>query len=321
MKTAFRFLSGLCLIFVFTTSSAFSHQFLKMTGGPRGGSFQGFSKAIGDVFNRTTSKYRIDVFSSNGSVQNLNRVNEGRTQFGIVYAGDSYLAHQGKLARKVWKEKNHLRALSFLYRAPAQMAVLATSPIQSVQELEGKVIDLGGAGSGAEAAGKRFFEHLGILHKMEISNRGYSRAASDIQGNLIDAIWVLSGFPTPAIKSLAESKPIRLLELYEPARKTGFFSKHPYYQKITIPAHTYPGVVKDVDTFFDSALLVAHYKVKDEVVEQLLETIFSAEGLAVIRSKKSLAKQTTVENGLTGVVIPLHKAAARFWQKKGLTLP
>ncbi len=321
MKTTFRLLSSLSLILLFSISSAYSLQFYKMTGGPRGGSFQGFSKAITDVFNLTNSKYRIDVFSSNGSVQNLNRVNEGRVHFGIVYAGDAYLAHQGKLARKVWKEKNDLRAVAFLYRSPAQMAVLADSPIMSVNDLAGKVVDLGGPGSGAEAAGKRFFENLGILHKMTVSNRGYSEAASDIQGKLVDAMWVLSGFPTPAIESLAKSNPIRLLDLYKPAQKAGFFSKHPYYQKITIPEGTYPGVNTEIDTFFDSTLLVAHFKVKDEIVEMLLEAIFSAEGLDYIRSRKSMASQTTVENGLIGVVIPLHRAAAGFWQKKGLSIP
>ena len=316
-----RFFCYVVLSVVLATPIVSGRQFLKMAGGPAGGSFQDFAKGIAEYYNRKNQKCRIDVFASNGSVQNLIRVNSGRVDLGIMYAGEAYLSHSGKLARKVWKKRNHVRALAFLYASPAQLVVLQSSAIKSIFDLKGKVLDVGGPGSGAESAAQRFFRTVKIWDKLQVSNRGYSAAASDMAGEQIDAMWVLSGFPTPAISELSQKKKIRLLDLSPVAESWGLFKEHPYYQKITIPGGTYPGVVIDTDTYFDTTLLVANVNLEDDLVEKLLEGLFSEEGLAFLRSKKEMARQTTVKNGLTGIVIPLHKAAQRFWLKKGQVIP
>ena len=103
--------------------------------------------------------------------------------------------------------------------------------------------------------------------------------------------------------------------------KTGeLFDQYPFYSKVTIPAGTYKGVGKDIVTFQDSTLLTAGRHVQSNVVESILNNIYTDEGLEFLVNRKSTARAMSLESGLTGVVTPLHKGAIKYWQSKGKIL-
>jgi TRAP-type uncharacterized transport system substrate-binding protein len=89
---------------------------------------------------------------------------------------------------------------------------------------------------------------------------------------------------------------------------------------VTIPAGTYSGVDYDVQTVQDSTIWVAGKHVKEDVAYNSLKEIFSPEGLTFMVGVTKAAAAMKVEDGNYGIVTPLHTAAAKFWQEKGLTL-
>ena len=95
---------------------------------------------------------------------------------------------------------------------------------------------------------------------------------------------------------------------------------NPYYAEVTIPAGTYSGVDYDVQTVQDSTIWVAGKHVKEDVAYNSLKEIFSPEGLTFMVGVTKAAAAMKVEDGNYGIVTPLHTAAAKFWQEKGLTL-
>jgi len=292
---------------------------LAFSGGPEGGTFQYFSNGIAIRLSKNLSDVEVSNMASAGSLENLRRVNSGEADFGIVYSGDTYLGRNGRLTNDTRKYEN-VWAMSFLYGAPAHLIVKADSGIDKVADLEGKRIAVGGAGSGAAGAAERYFTSLGLWDKMNVEFLGYSKAASALGDNLIDAFWVFAGYPNSSVIQAAASNKIKILSVVEAGKAAGFFDDYPFYTELTIPAGTYSGVDYDVSSFQDSALWVAGAHVKPEVVYQSLNDIYSKEGLAYMVKVKSTAKSMSVKDGLQGVVTPVHPGAAKFWEEHGLTL-
>ena len=292
---------------------------LAFSGGPEGGTFQYFSNGIASRLSKDMPNVEVSNMASAGSVENLRRVDSGEADFGISYSGDLYLARNGKLPQDAKKYVN-VQAISYLYGAPAHLIVLDGSGINTVADLAGKKVGVGGAGSGAAASAQRYFSALGLWDKMQPQFIGYNDAVSAMGDKLLDAVWVFAGFPNSSVIQAAASNKIKILDTYEAGVKGGFFDEYPFYAEITIPAGTYSGVDYPVKTFQDSALWVSGKHVSPALVYDALKDIYSSEGLAYMVKVKSTAKEMSVAGGLKGIVTPIHEGAEKFWTKQGLTV-
>jgi uncharacterized protein len=296
-----------------------SVQRLAFSGGPDGGTFQFFSNGIATLLSRNIEGVDVSNMASAGSVENLRRVNSKDADFGIVYAGDLFLGMKGQLTNDTAEYRN-VRAVSFLYGAPAHLLVLEDSGITDVEQLVDKRVAVGPAGSGAAASAQRFFESLGLWEKIRPQFIGYNQGASALGDRQIDALWVFAGFPNASVIQAATSNKVRLLQVYEAAQKGTLPQDHPYYVKVTIPAGTYSGVDYDVETISDGALWVAGRHIPEDLMYEAISEVYSDEGLAFMQSISKAATAMTIESGLEGVVTPVHAGAQKFWIEKGKTL-
>lgn len=294
-------------------------QRLAFSGGPDGGTFQFFSNGISTLVSRNVAGVEVSNMASAGSVENLRRVNSKDADFGIVYSGDLFLGINGKLTNDTNRYRN-VQVVSYMFGAPAHLIVLQDSGITDVAQLAGKKVAVGPAGSGAAASAQRFFESLGLWDKIQPQYIGYSQGASAIGDKQIEALWVFAGFPNASVIQAASSNKVRLLQVYDAAQKGTLPKDHPYYAKVTIPAGTYPGVDYDVVTVQDSALWVAGRHLEPALMEKIVGTVYSDNGLKFMHSVSKAATAMTLDSALLGVVTPVHKGAQAFWTAKGKTL-
>lgn len=307
-------------LLVLPAGSAFAaKKRLAFSGGPDGGTFQYFSNGMSTRLSKDLADVEVTNMASAGSVENIRRVNSGDADFGIAYSGDTYLARHGKLPKDPNNYAN-VHAIAYLYGAPAHLVVLEKSGITKVEDLKGKRVAVGGAGSGAAASAQRYFTSLGLWDQMNVEFIGYSKAASAMGDRLIDAMWVFAGFPNASVIQAAASNRVRVLSTVSAGEKAGFFTTFPFYTQVTIPAGTYSGVDYDVTTFQDSALWVANASLDPQLVYEATKDIFSPRSLAYLVKVKSTAKAMSVEGALSGVVTPVSQGAANFWKENGLTL-
>jgi len=287
-------------------------------GGPAGGTFQIVANSIqtyGPV--KASEDYKVKAQSSAGSVENLRKVNAGRMQFGVVFSGHVHLGRNGALKNDKKKYEKVL-AVAYFYGSPAQLVVRKGSEITRVEDLAGKKVGVGNAGSGAFANCELFFTHLGVWDKIERNAIGYNDAANAFGNKQLDAFWLFTGFPSGAVMMAARTNHIELVDLDRDAIKSGFYEKYSHFDRIEIPAGTYKGVDKDVPSFQDAALWVANAKVSDEIVYDLLSKLYTDEGLAYMAGQKKTFREMSVKTGIKGIVTPLHPGAAKFWKEKGL---
>ncbi|MFP4515963.1 MAG: TAXI family TRAP transporter solute-binding subunit [Desulfovibrionales bacterium] len=310
----------LAVLVTFSTDS-FAKKRYVFGGGPSGGTFQVVANAI-QTFDpiKDSDMYRIQAQSSGGSVENLRTVNSGRVSFGTVYAGHLFLGRNGKMKNDPNKYTDVL-AVSYLYGAPAQLVVRKGSGIEKPQDLVGKKVGVGNAGSGAFANAELFFTHMGIWDKMERNAMGYNDAAQAFGNEQLDAFWLFTAYPSGAVIQAATTNNIDLVDLYGPAEEAEYFKEYPYFSKLVIPGGVYRGVTEDTPSFQDSTLLVANKDVPEDVIYDLLSKVYSEEGLKWMVSQKKTFREMSVESGVNGInpeIIPLHPGAEKFWREKGV---
>ena len=287
-------------------------------GGPAGGTFQVVANAIrtyGPV--KGAGGYAVEARSSAGSVENLRKVDRGEMQFAVVYSGHLYLGREG-LMKNDDRRYGDVLAVSYLYGAPAQLVVRKGAGVRSAKDLVGKRVGVGNAGSGAFANCELFFTHLGIWDRIERNAVGYNDAAAAFGNGELDAFWLFTAFPSGAVTMASETNDIDLVNLARDAERSGFLEKYPYFTTLSVPAGTYRGVDEDASSFQDSALWVANARVPAETVYDLLSKVYTDEGLAYMRSRKSTFGEMSISNGTKGIVTPLHPGAERFWKEKGV---
>ena len=141
-----------------------------------------------------------------------------------------------------------------------------------------------------------------------------AEAVADLQRGFVDAVFLTGSFPIPAVHELAARQPVRLLSL--PADLVGQLrSRHPFLIPLRLPERTYPGLRSVCTTVGVTAMLVARQDTPDSQVEQLLGALFSHVDEL---SRGSLqAYFISPKTALSGISIPLHPAAERYFRKSG----
>jgi len=294
--------------------------FLAFGGGPTGGTFNFFANKMASIISGTYTWLDVSPKGSGGSAENLRTLNKNAIDMGIVYSGDAFLGRNGQLPNDTTKY-DKVRALSFLYGAPAQLVVRKDSGIESALDLKGKIVAIGNPGSGAALSAERFFRHLGLWDKIEYQNLGYSQASTDFADKKIDAFWVLVGYPNSSIIEAASRTPIKLLNLHEDAVESGFYDIYPFYSKVEIPEGTYDGQKQATTTFQDASLWCASDVIHEETIYGCLKAVYSEQGLKDLVTAHKAAKNMSIPNGIKGASVPLHPGAIRFWKEQGLEIP
>ncbi len=289
-------------------------------GGPVGGAFQVFANAMALIMADSDPNLDIAAEGTGGSAENLRGVNSGDFQYGIVYAGDVFLGAQGLLPEDTTQYTN-VRPVAALYGGVIHLVVSRQSGIESVADLPGKRIALGNAGSGAALAAERYFSHLGLIDQINIEYLGYSQAAQAMGDGQLDGFWVLAAFPNASVTEATTFTDIRLLDVYTPGVEAGFFDAYPFYTKRELTGGVYPGIDETVTSFQDTALLVANADVPDDLVYNAVSTIFSDDGLKRMRDAHPAASEMSRAEGVTGISVPLHPGAYRYWEQVGTDVP
>jgi TRAP transporter TAXI family solute receptor len=292
---------------------------VKIGGGPTGGTFNTFTNAMAVYLPKVNPNIQASSVGSGGSVENVKRLHNGESDFGLCYAVDSALGYKGLLPQDANKY-DKLRSMGFLYGAPAQLIVRADSGFKTAYDLKDKRVAVGNAGSGAAASAERFFRHIGLWDNFKPTFMGYSAAASAFKDGKIDAFWVLVGYPNSSVIEASVQVKIRLLDVGVDAEKSGFYDAYAY-SPMVIPAGTYGKDMPECKSFQDSCMLSTNADQPEDLIYTVMKTLWSAAGMEAMTMAKSTFKTMNMENAFMGASVPLHPGAVKFWQEQGKTIP
>ncbi|MGN0708920.1 MAG: TAXI family TRAP transporter solute-binding subunit [Anaerovoracaceae bacterium] len=280
----------------------------------KGGVYDRFGQAFTEA--AKDSGIKIRTKKTAGSAANIRLIDDNYIQLAIAQNDIIDDAYNG---RGVFSgdSKDAYRAVAALYTEKCQLVVRADSDIESVSDLEDKTVSVGEDESGTEQNANQILAAYGLsASDYKAVNDSYQEAVSDLKSGDIDAFFVTAGVPNDAVSDLADEIDIRLVPLDETHIRR-LMRAHEFYTSTVIPAGSYKGQKKDVETIGVRSVLIVNKSVKKSTVKKLTETLFDNRE----KIEKELGVKLEIdENSVSDVTIPFHEGAAEYYSSKGISV-
>lgn len=297
-----------------------------LTTGTTGGTYYPVGVALATLSKvklQPTHGINISAINSAGSAENIRLIREGEAQFAIVQGIFGHYAKTGTGPLAAEGPQTHLRSVSLLWTNVEQWVMRAediqTGTIADMALLKGRPVALGKKNSGAIHSNRHVLANLGlnIDEDFRLFYGGYGPSASAMQDGKVRAISAPAGAPTGAVTKLfaAGKGKVKLLS-FTPEQAVKADGGLGLWSPYTVPAGTYPGQTDDVVTIAHPNFLAVDEGVDEEVVYLFTKTIY--ENLGFLQAIHTATKTMSLENAITGLPVPLHPGAARYYREVGL---
>jgi TRAP transporter TAXI family solute receptor len=280
---------------------------LRLATGPAGAVYRRIGGALAERITAHVPGVTVSTVPSRASTDNIRMLRAGEVHLGLTSL-DALITTDGSAPEGV-------SALCRLYDSHLHLVVMAGSTIDEFRDLEGKRVSLGSRDSGTEFTSLRVLE-FGLLNA-DGRNLSQAESASALRDGKIDAMFSLTGVPTPAITELAQRHRIQLIPL--DAQADALFTAFPGpYAPARIPATAYAGVSATRTVAVPNVLLVRN-DLPDDLVYALTDTIFTHTGtITPAPGDNAEAVPETwrinVRTGISTASVPLHPGAAAWFR-------
>jgi TRAP transporter TAXI family solute receptor len=281
---------------------------LDIATGSTQGVYYRYGTAFAGVVEAELPGIRTRVVSTEGSVENLQRVadSDRTVAFSAADAAGDAVTGRGAFDRPL-----RVRALARVYDDYLHLVVPERSPIRAAADLRGHRVSVGQAGSGTEIIAERVLAALGLDPDTDLvpARLGIDASAEALRDGRIDAFFWSGGLPTSGIVSLAGHLRIRLVPLGDLAPALRRYSRT--YRAAAVPAGTYPRVAS-VLTVAVPNYLVTRADTDPALVYQLTRLLF--------RSRERVARQVSLAGVLDARAaietspVALHPGALRYYR-------
>jgi TRAP transporter TAXI family solute receptor len=253
---------------------------------------------------------RPSVIATGASVENIQMVADGSAEIAFTLADCAAAAATG---RTPFATAVPLSALARLYENYLHVVVPAGGPIRSLRDLARRRVSLGATGSGTELIAARALDAVGIDPRSGLTalRYGVDDSARELVAGRVDAFFFSAGLPVAAITTLAQTIPVRLLDLGDVA--TVLRQRHgEFYTERTIPASTY-GLARAVSTIGVSNYLVVRRAMAANLAYTVTRLLFDQrEELAAAHPE---ARRLDRGAAIGTYPLPLHPGAVRYYRE------
>ena len=309
-------------------------QFFAIATGGTGGTYYPLGGVLAQALSNKLPDIIVTAQSGNASVANVHLIATHDIESAFVQNNVAYAAYTGT-AQFEGKPVKNIRGIASLYPETIQIVARAGANIHTPADMKGKRLVPGDRGSGTEVDCLNVLKGLGLSYKdfSSVDWLSFDGAGQRLKDKQADLAFITSGWPTSSITELATQSGITLVSLNDEQIAT-LVKMYPFYSKCTIPANTYQGVDHDVATVTDMAQWVVDAKVSEETVYQLTKALWQKGKFVVRKSGDAAAdapsgaemmamahaegKNVTLQTALSGMAIPLHPGAERFYREIGL---
>lgn len=276
---------------------------LVIATGPPGAVFREIGAKIAVLVRERLPGTEVTTVDTNASHDNLYLLEDGNAHLGLASL-DSTLTHESEIA-----EGGTLSAVGRLYDSFVHLVVPEGSPVRSLADLAGLRVSVGSKDSGTEFTAQRILREAGLSADTVLMDQAASAEA--LAAGEIDAMFSLTGLPTPAIADLAQERDVRLIDLAGAAGTMADAYPESYFQA-TIPATTYRGVPA-CPTLSTPNLLLCRTDLPAEPVFEVTDAVYR--GASRLAAERPEAAQINVRTGISTGVVPLHPGAERWYRE------
>jgi hypothetical protein len=270
--------------------------------------------AIKNVVEEVMPETSLQVMPGAG-IANVKAIDAGKADIAFANTVSTVDAINGK---PPFDEKaTNVCHIATLYPQYFQIVTTEDTGIESLDQLKGRELTTQPTGNTGEAITAHLVEAAGLSYDdlAGVDLVSYNDSVALLKDGNSEVFTLGTTVPASAIMDLASARDIKLLEI-DDAMLAKMQEMNPGYQRIEIPAGSYPGQDEAVPTIGYATHLVARCDLPDETVAGILEQIVDHQ-----QDLASVAKaigDSTLEQMATKMGVPFHPAAEAFWKDKGV---
>jgi TRAP transporter TAXI family solute receptor len=269
--------------------------------GPPGAVYREIGGRLARLLDERMPDQEVVTVETGASHDNLVLLDEGEADLGLANLDsilDTDVAAPGSMVSSVGR----------LYDSFVHLVVTAGSPVRSLHDLEGRRVSIGAVNSGTEFTAEQIIDVTGV--RPEVGRLDQADSAEALDSAEIDAMFSLTGLPTPAIAGLAERRALRLIDLADTADLMVTAYPEAYFAA-TIPATTYSGIPAGPTMSIPNLLLCRH-DLPEDLVYLVTDTVYT--GASRLAEQRPEAAQINVRTGISTGVVPLHPGAESWYR-------
>jgi TRAP transporter TAXI family solute receptor len=289
---------------------------LSIGSGGTGGVYYPLGGAFANMLSSNLAGFQATSEVTGGSVDNLKLVGTGRADIGFSMVDAAWDAYNG--TDKFSSGKLPVRTLAVLYPNRMHAVTVASTGIKSMQELRGRRVSVGSAGSATEVMALRVLEAYGLQDALTRERLSVAESVNALKDGKIEAFFWAGGLPTAAVTDLAATpgSTIRLLDHADAVARMN--QKYgPLYSESVIGKDVYAGMPQDNRNATVWNVLVVSADMPDELAHEIVRLLFERKQDLVVVHKEAghldLGNQTAKLSP-----VPFHPGALRYYREKGV---
>ncbi|MEO9273430.1 TAXI family TRAP transporter solute-binding subunit [Marinomonas sp. 5E14-1] len=271
--------------------------------------------------------FSVSAISSAGSGENIKLIRENQAQFAILQGLYGAWAWNGEGPFESSGKQTDLRSVSMLWQNVEHLVLhtdlVKTGTVSDLKALEGtsNKFSIGSKNSGTEGSGRQQLKGLDIdPDKFNLAYMGYGASADAMQNGNIEGMNTPAGVPVSAVTRLYASMngKAKVLDYTDEQMKAANGS-YDLWTRYVIPADTYPGQTKAINTVAQPNFLATHKNMSEEDVYELTKSLY--ENLAYLSAIHKATSVMSIKKAIAGLPVPLHPGAARYYRERGINIP
>jgi hypothetical protein len=256
------------------------------------------------------------VESSGASVANAKLIASGDADMAILQNDISFYALQG-VKPMFDKPVANIRGITSLYQEHCQIQARKDAKIAAVTDLKGKRVCVGPLGSGTEQNAMQILEAYGMKFDdfAKVERLTATESSDYLKDGRLDAAFYSVGVGAAGLVDTAMTVDCVIVPV-DGGQRDALMKKYPFFTQAVVPKGAYKGIEADVPTVAVMAILVARAEMEEGMAYQITKAIF--DNLADIERAHAKGKELKLQTALTGMSIPLHPGAEKFFKEKGV---
>ncbi|MDA8586520.1 TAXI family TRAP transporter solute-binding subunit [Rhodobacteraceae bacterium] len=255
--------------------------------------------------------------SSRGSVDNVNAIASGLRNSGFAQSDVAYWAYTGTGTMEGQEPSTNLRSIAALFEEHVHLVALADSGINSISDLRGRRVSLDEPGSGTYVDAQLILEANGMSVDDITPETLKGGAASEaLRNGKIDAFFIVAGYPTGALVELASATEIMMVPI-DGAGADALTEKYGFFSQSIIPDGTYENVVAAPTVAVGAQWFTSSVE-DEELIYNITRALWNENTRTLLDVSHAKGPSINLDTALSGLAIPLHPGAERFYREVGI---
>ncbi len=287
---------------------------LRFMTGPQGGSWYPMGGAIKNVVEEVMPDTTLQVMPGAG-IANVKAVQAGKADIAFANSVSTVDAINGKPPFD--EAATNVCNIATLYPQYFQIVTTRDTGIEGLDQLKGRALTTQPTGNTGEAITAHLVAAAGLSYDdlSGVDFVSYNDSVALLKDGNSEVFTLGTTVPASAIMDLASARDVKLLEV-DDAMLAKMQELNPGYQRTEVPAGSYPGQDAAVPTIGYATHVIVRCDLAAETVSGIVAQIVDhQQDLAAVA--KAIGSTTLEQMGGDNGV-PMHEAAAAFWQDKGV---